>query len=186
MNGIFFGVVGGAFLLGFVVAGRGIWCGKDGQQDGGTWSGDSSKFGGAGTNDTGFTPMGPIQNRKSPGPGDVRRASPLPRRSAPLSAGMTGSGGRGNCKGDSRCKCTPRGGVILRHEGLAACGGEEDGVEVEAVGCGLGDAEVAAVRWVECAAERGYAHEVYCLAFGRRVGIRRITDIFEFSMVCVR
>jgi hypothetical protein len=42
-NGIFFGVVGRAVLLGFVVAGRGIWCGKDGQQDGGMWSGDGSK-----------------------------------------------------------------------------------------------------------------------------------------------
>jgi hypothetical protein len=55
MNGNFFGVVGGAFLLGFVVAGHGIWCGKDGQQDGGTWSGDSGKFAVAGTDDTGLT-----------------------------------------------------------------------------------------------------------------------------------
>ena len=38
---IFFGVVEGASLLGVCGAGRGIWCGKDGHQDGGTWSGNN-------------------------------------------------------------------------------------------------------------------------------------------------
>jgi hypothetical protein len=43
-------------------------------------------------------------------------------------------------------------------ERLAACGGEEDFVELEGVGgCG-GDGEVAVVGWVEGSAEEGYAH----------------------------
>ena len=41
---IFFGVVEGASLLGVCGAGRGIWCGKRGQQDGGRWSANNYQF----------------------------------------------------------------------------------------------------------------------------------------------
>jgi len=42
---IFFGVVEGASLLGFRGFGRGNLAGKDGQQDGGRWSGDDGQIG---------------------------------------------------------------------------------------------------------------------------------------------
>ena len=56
-----------------------------------------------------------------------------------------------------------RGGVAFGFERLKRGGGEEDGVEVEGIGCRSGDAEVAAVGWVKCAAEEGCAHEVLSL-----------------------
>jgi len=46
-------------------------------------------------------------------------------------------------------------------ERLAACGGEEDLVQVEGVGGSGGDGEVAVVGWVEGSAEEGYAHEAF-------------------------
>ena len=50
------------------------------------------------------------------------------------------------------------GGRPLGFEGLAADRGEEDAVEGEGVGCGGGQAQMAAMDGVECAAEEGYAH----------------------------
>ena len=45
-------------------------------------------------------------------------------------------------------------------ERLPAGGGEEDGIEREVIGGGAGDGEVAAVGWVEGAAEESDAHWV--------------------------
>jgi hypothetical protein len=50
------------------------------------------------------------------------------------------------------------GGCAVGFEGLETYGGEEDGVELEGIGGGGGDTEVAAVRRVEGAAEEGYSH----------------------------
>ena len=49
-------------------------------------------------------------------------------------------------------------------EGLVADRGEEDAIEGEGVGGGGGQAEVAAMDGVECAAEEGYAHSDYATA----------------------
>ena len=48
----------------------------------------------------------------------------------------------------------------LGFEGLIADRGEEDAVEREGVCRGGGQAQVAAMDGVECAAEEGYAHSV--------------------------
>ena len=64
-----------------------------------------------------------------------------------------GEGGHGEAVGEG-------GGVSFRLEGLQGDRGEEDFVEAEGVGCGGGDAEMTAVRWVEGAAKESYAHEV--------------------------
>jgi len=64
------------------------------------------------------------------------------------------------------------GGVAFGLERLKGSRGEEDGVEVEGIGCRSGDAEVAAVGWVKCAAEEGCAHEVLSLDPVSRVTTR--------------
>jgi hypothetical protein len=63
-----------------------------------------------------------------------------------------GKGGHGEAVGEGG-----RGAAGL--ERLAAGGGEEDRIQVEGVCRGSGDAEVAAVRGVEGAAEESYVHE---------------------------
>jgi hypothetical protein len=49
-----------------------------------------------------------------------------------------------------------RGGIGF--ERLSSCGGEEYGIELEGVGGGGGDREVAAMGWVEGSAEESYTH----------------------------
>lgn len=66
-------------------------------------------------------------------------------------AGLAGGGDEGEAGGEG---C----GFGRELEWLEAGGGEEDAVEGEGVGGGAGDGDVAAVGWVEGAAEEGYAH----------------------------
>jgi hypothetical protein len=50
------------------------------------------------------------------------------------------------------------GGGAFGFERLLRGGSEEDAVECEGLGCGAGNDQVAAVGWIEAAAEEAYAH----------------------------
>jgi hypothetical protein len=56
-------------------------------------------------------------------------------------------------------------------EGLAVYRGEQDAVECEGICRGAGQAQMAAMDGVECAAEEGYAHSVMLEHFLSNCGV---------------